>query len=64
MVFDLLTVEQGVVVLEVVTGLGKRRRAVGSGFSVVQARQFGEGELKRGCQNVGWLVSKQIGWRW
>ncbi len=61
MVLGFLTVEQSIVVLEVMTGLGKRCRVVSGGFGFVQTRQFVEGELERECQDVGWLVLKQIG---
>jgi hypothetical protein len=59
MVLDLLTVKQSVVVLEMMMGLGNRYRIVDGGFGVAQTRRFVEGELE--CQDVGRLVSKQIG---
>ncbi len=49
---DVLGSSFWVVVLEVETGLGKQRRVVGGRLSAAQARPFGEGELKRECQNV------------
>ncbi len=54
-VLNLLTLEQSVVVLEVVTDLGKRRRVVGGRLVLLK---LVEGELE--CRDVGWLVSKQM----
>jgi hypothetical protein len=59
-VLDLLSVEQSVVVLEVVTASGKWHGVVGGRLSAAQVRPFGEGELKRECQNVVWLVSESV----